>query len=238
MSINGYLRGIIGWVGVLLLAGACATTNTKISKELPPNYIYKENKTERSTPGSLWRETTGLFEDRKARTINDLVTIKIEESTSASNKAETGASRDSSTDNKITNLFGIPLSYNLGNALGIGMSGVTLTPTIAGSGSNKFTGTGSTTREGSFVATITARVVDVLPNGNLVIESRKDIKLNREKEVLILRGVIRPDDIASDNTINSGYIANAQLIYTGDGAISDKQGQPWLVQFMDLIWPF
>ena len=238
MIINGYLKGIMGCMGVLLLVAACAMTNTGVSKEMPPNYIYKETKPERQASGSLWRETSGLFEDRKARAINDLVTIKIVENTQASNKAETDTSRESSTDHKITNFFGLPLSFNLGNALGPGMAGVNLTPTVAGSGSNKFAGTGSTTREGSFVATITARVIDVLPNGNFVIESRKDIRLNREKEVLILRGVIRPDDIASDNTINSGYIANAQLIYTGDGVISEKQSQPWLAQFMDWIWPF
>jgi flagellar L-ring protein precursor FlgH len=223
-------------MGVLLLAAACA--NNGVSKEMPPHYIYKETKIERPTPGSLWRETSGLFEDRKARAINDLVTIKIVESTQASNKAETGTSRESSTDNKITDFFGLPLKIPLGNAFGAGMAGANFTPTIAGQGSNKFEGTGSTTREGSFIATITARVIDVLPNGNFVIESRKDIKLNREKEVLILRGVIRPDDIASDNTINSGYIANAELIYTGDGVISEKQRQPWLAQFMDWIWPF
>ncbi|OGP50523.1 MAG: hypothetical protein A2Y79_06420 [Deltaproteobacteria bacterium RBG_13_43_22] len=238
MDKTGYLKGIIGWMGVLLLVAACATTNPEVSKEMPPNYIQKENKTELSSPGSLWRESNGLFEDRKARTINDLVTIKIEESTSASNEAETGTSRDSAMDNSVTNFFGIPLSYNLGNAFGKGMSGVTLTPTIAGSSSNDFTGKGSTSRTGNFTATITARVVEVLPNGNLVIESRKDININREKEVLILRGVIRPDDIASDNTIYSGYIANAQMIYTGDGVLSDKQGQGWLVKLMDWAWPF
>ena len=235
MNINGYLKGIIGWMGVLLLFTACATIPREVSKG---NYISKENKTERSTPGSLWRESSGLFEDRKAKAVNDLVTIRIEENTSASNKAETGTSHDSATDNKITNLFGIPLSLNLGNAFGVGMAGVNLTPTIAGQGSNKFAGSGSTTREGSLVATITARVVDVLPNGNLVIESRKDIKINREKEVLVLRGIIRPDDIASDNTISSAYIANAEMFYAGDGAISDKQRQPWLVRVMDWIWPF
>ncbi len=88
------------------------------------------------------------------------------------------------------------------------------------------------------MATITARVVDVLPNGNFIIESRKDITVNREKQLLLLRGVIRPDDIAGDNTILSSYVANAEMIYTGDGVVSDKQGQGWLVQLLDWVWPF
>jgi len=232
----GYLRGFIGWLGVGLMAVSCATS--EVSKEFPPHFTYKETKTEGPTPGSLWRETSGLFEDRRAKAINDLVTINIVENTQASNQAETDTSHDSSTNNAITNFFGIPLSYNLGNALGSGMAGVNLTPTIAGSGSNTFTGKGSTTLAGSFLATITARITDVLPNGNFVIESRKDIKINRDKEVMVLRGVIRPDDIARDNTISSGLIANVQLIYAGDGVIADTQRQPWLVQIMDWIWPF
>jgi flagellar L-ring protein FlgH len=234
--ITGYLKGFIGWVGVGLMAAACATS--EFSKEKPPHYAYKESHIERPAPGSLWKDSAGLFEDRKARTVNDLVTIKIVESTSASNSSATGTSRDSSMDDKVTNFFGLPLSYNLENILGKGVAGVYLTPTVSGSSKSDFAGKGNTTRAGSFVATITARVVEVLPNGNFVIESRKDIKLNREKEVLILRGVIRPEDIASDNTIASGYIANAQLTYTGDGVIADKQGQGWLVRLMDWVWPF
>jgi flagellar L-ring protein precursor FlgH len=205
---------------------------------MPPHYIHKESKAEVSTPGSLWRDTSSWFEDRKARAVNDLVTIKIEESTLATNQAETGTARASSMDAKISDIFGIPMSYDLGKIFGKGVSGVNISPSIAVSGENEFSGKGNTTRAGSLTATITARIVEVLPNGNFVIESRKDININREKEVLILRGVIRPDDIAADNTISSGYIANAQMTYTGDGVIADKQGQGWLVQLLDWVWPF
>ncbi len=76
------------------------------------------------------------------------------------------------------------------------------------------------------------------PMVTLLLNRRKDITVNREKQLLLLRGVIRPDDIAGDNTILSSYVANAEMIYTGDGVVNDKQGQGWLVQLLDWVWPF
>ncbi|MEW6187362.1 MAG: flagellar basal body L-ring protein FlgH [Thermodesulfobacteriota bacterium] len=230
-------RILVAGMAILLLQGACAAYND-YSRPMPPHYTPIEKKVEAPSPGSLWRDSSGWFEDRKARAVNDLVTIKIEENTLASNQAETGTGRNSSMEAKIPEFFGIPLSYDMGKIVGKGMAGITITPSVSVTGENEFSGRGNTTRAGSLTATITARIVEVLPNGNFVIESRKDISINREKEILILRGVIRPDDIAADNTISSGYIANAQMTYTGDGVIGDKQGQGWLVQVLDWIWPF
>jgi flagellar L-ring protein precursor FlgH len=234
----GYLRGYIGWVGVGLMAVSCATP-TQFSKEMPTHYVqHKENKMETQARGSLWRDSPGLFEDRKAKGLNDLVTIKIVETSAATKKADTSTSRESSVDLGIENFFGNTLNYSLANIFGKDTIQGNLNPQLKASAKNDFAGTGNTTREGSLVATITARVVDVLPNGNFIIESRKDITVNREKQVLLLRGQIRPDDIAGDNTILSSYVANAEMIYTGDGVINDKQGQGWLVQVLDWVWPF
>jgi flagellar L-ring protein precursor FlgH len=206
MTKKSCLPFLLVGMGIGLMLVSCAAP-TKFSKEMPPHYVKdRENKIEPRTKGSLWRDSAGLFEDRKARGLNDLVTIKIIESATASKKADTSTS--------------------------------SLTPQVKAAVQNDFAGTGNTTREGSLVATITARVVDVLPNGNFIIESRKDITVNREKQLLLLRGVIRPDDIASDNTILSSYVANAEMIYTGDGVISEKQGQGWMVRFLDWVWPF
>ena len=76
------------------------------------------------------------------------------------------------------------------------------------------------------------------PTATLLLNRRKDITVNREKQLLLLRGVIRPDDIAGDNTILSSYVANAEMIYTGDGVVNDKQGQGWLVQVVGLGMAF
>jgi flagellar L-ring protein precursor FlgH len=231
------LKGVWGLTAIGLIATACAHSNVEFSKDLPPSYVYKEVRTESRTSGSLWSDGTGLFADRKARGLNDLVTINIVESSSASKKADTATGRQSTMDASIANLFGSSLTYNLKDLFGPALGG-TLSPTVSAAAKNDFTGTGTTDRQGSLIATITARVVDILPNGNLLIESRKDITVNREKQILLLRGLIRPDDIASDNTILSSQVANAEIIYTGEGVVNDKQGQGWLVRLLDHVWPF
>jgi flagellar L-ring protein FlgH len=236
MAKRRYLQFILGGIGISLMAVSCGPP-TQFSKEMPPNYTGdRDIKIEPRTNGSLWRDSAGLYEDRKARGLNDLVTIKIVESSSASKKADTATSRASNVDLGVDSFFGNSLNFNMAK-LGQGSASV-LNSELKAHAKNDFTGAGNTTREGSLVATITARVVDVLPNGNFIIESRKDITVNREKQLLLLRGVIRPDDIAGDNTILSSYVANAEMIYTGDGVVNDKQGQGWLIRLLDWVWPF
>jgi flagellar L-ring protein FlgH len=225
--------------GMAFLCMSCAATAPDFKKERTSTYVKAPKIQEQRSSGSLFRDGAGLYEDRKARGLNDLVTITIVESSTASKKADTATGRNSTMDANISNLFGGSLHYDLENLFGkgSGLSG-TLMPTVSSSYVNDFSGTGSTSREGSLVATITARVVDVMPNGNFIIESRKDVTVNREKQVLLLRGVIRPEDIAVDNTIASNKVAEAEMIYSGEGVVGDKQGQGWLVRFLDFVWPF
>ncbi len=217
----------------------CAT-----SPELPPpppKYVYQEEKTATASTNSLWRDTASLYEDVKARRLNDLVTIRVVENITGSGKADTTTSRDSSADYGLTDLFGMNNDFNLHNVFGLKdfyKGSNVFSPTVKGSGKSDFTGKGDTTREGKLIGTITAKVVEVMPNGTLVLESRKDITINREKQILVLRGIIRPDDIASDNTVLSSKVADAQVYYVGDGVIQDKQGQGWLVRLLDNVWPF
>jgi flagellar L-ring protein precursor FlgH len=233
MKIDKKELKLWGMAVTALLALSCTPTKLELAKDMPANYLYKEPKKEPPNPGSLWAESAGLFADRKARGLNDLVTITIVENSSAEKKAGTTTGRQSTMDTSISNFFGN--SNILGNVF---PGGPTLSPSISSSAKNDFTGSGDTTRSGSLVATITARVIDVLPNGNMIIESRKDITVNREKQLLLIRGVIRPEDVAADNTILSSLVANAEIIYTGDGVVNEKQGQGWMVRFLDRIWPF
>jgi flagellar L-ring protein precursor FlgH len=240
MKIVRYLPGYLGLIVASLMAMSCIHTKPEFSKDMPPNFVSKQPSRETPNPGSLWRDSAGLFEDRKARGLNDLITINIVESSSASKKADTTTGRDSSMTASIDSFLGNSLEYRLENILGLANAGISgaLAPKIGASTKNAFTGTGNTTRAGSLIATITARVIDVLPNGNFLIESRKDITVNQEKQLLLLRGVIRQEDIAADNTVLSSQVANAEMIYTGDGVVNDKQGQGWLVRVLDYVWPF
>ncbi|MEN2986419.1 MAG: flagellar basal body L-ring protein FlgH [Thermodesulfovibrionaceae bacterium] len=230
---------------LILIASACS--ELKEVREIknagmPPKYYYTEqSKTDNTAEGSLWKNRASLFEDKKARRVNDLVTIIISESTAAQKKASTSASRDSSVDYGVDTFFGMNTDFNIHNLpilKGFYKSGNIFTPNVKGSAKSDFKGDGDTERTGKIIGTITAKVVEVLPNGNLVIESRKEIIVNNEKEILVLRGIIRPDDINPNNTVLSQYVADAQIYLVGEGAIGDKQSQGWLVRFLDKIWPF
>ncbi|MDD5434003.1 MAG: flagellar basal body L-ring protein FlgH, partial [Nitrospira sp.] len=99
-------------------------------------------------------------------------------------------------------------------------------------------GSGTTSRSSQLTAVMTAKVLDVLPNGNLVIDGKHEVSVNNETQIISISGIIRPEDIGPGNTILSTYIADAKITYSGSGVISDKQRVGWLVRVMDFIWPF
>jgi flagellar L-ring protein precursor FlgH len=224
---------------VCLLTLSCAST-PKLPPP-PPRYVYEHNNqtVESSTPlpgtNSLWRDTASLVEDVKARRLNDLLTINVVENISGSGTANTATDKTSSTDGAVNNIFGIPTNLGFANMFG---KGFTFAPTVNGSMTDSFKGDGATTRAGSLLGTITAKVVEVMPNGNLAIESRKDITINNEKQTLILRGMVRPDDVATDNTVLSSRVADAEVYFVGDGVVQSKQDTGWFDKILDKIWPF
>lgn len=183
--------------------------------------------------GSIWQSSSaGFTDDLKARRRGDTVTVVISETASASKEAKTGTSRDSSVS------AGIPRLMGLEDAGIIKNNFADLSKLISASTSTKFAGAGTTSRQENLRATITARVVDVLPSGNLMIEGRRNIKVNEEDQIIVLEGTIRPRDIMPDNTVNSIYVADARISYSGRGIISDRQSPGWLMNIIDKIWPF
>jgi len=215
-----------------LFLSSCATTPDLPPP--PPKYV-QEKEVEPPSLNSLWHDRASLYEDVKAQRLNDLVTIKVIENISGSGKADTNTARESSMDANVEDIFGAPLDLNLNNFWG---KGNTFSPTAKGSMTNDFKGTGETTREGKLIGTITAKVVEVMPNGNLVLESRKEITINKEKQFFVLRGMVRPYDIASDNTVLSSRVADAQVYFVGKGVVQEKQSPGWLVRILDKVWPF
>lgn len=226
---------------LLLFISGCATPSANLPPP-PPKYVHAvESKSATPSANSLWSDSVNIFEDSKARRLNDLVMISIVESLSGSGKADTDTSRDSSADYDLTNLFGMNKDFNLHNAFLLNnlYKGTNIfAPSVAGDGKSEFEGKGDTNREGKLIANITAKVVEVMPNGNLILEARKELTINNEKQILVLTGMVRPDDIDVNNTVLSSKIADAQIYYVGDGVIQDKQSPGWLVRIMDKIWPF
>lgn len=226
-------RFFILYLLLFLIFTGCASS-PKLPPE-PPKYIHHEEKIQPPTSNSLWRDTASLFEDSRARRVNDLVTILVVENITGSGTADTSTGRESSLDAGVTTFFGAPLNFNTSNFFG---RGNTISPNVKGSMKSDFKGSGETTREGRLIGTITAKVVEVMPNGNLVLESRKEIVINNEKQVLVMSGMIRPEDISAGNTIQSSMVADARIYFVGDGVIQEKQSPGWLVRILDRVWPF
>ena len=182
------------------------------------------------TPESLWpgeRSNNMFFADRKARYQDDIITVIIDEDSSGENKADTKTSRDSSTTAGIAGVTQASPDHRLLAKYELG-----------GSSTNSLKGSGNTSRDGKLEARISARVVNVLENGNLVIEGKKQVTVNEEDQYLIISGVVRPDDISSDNAVSSQYIADAKIVYTGEGVVNDKMRPGWLTRIVDWVWPF
>ena len=183
--------------------------------------------------GSIWQSTSGgVTDDVKARRRGDIITIVISETASASKEAKTGTSRDSSVSAGMPHVLGLENTGIFKNNF------ADLSKILSASTNSKFQGSGSTSRQENLQATITARVVDVQPNGNLMIEGRRNIKVNEEDQIIVLEGTVRSRDVAQDNTVNSIFVADARISYSGRGIISDRQSPGWLMNFLDKIWPF
>lgn len=186
------------------------------------------------TPGSLWTESRGgMFVDMKGRTVGDIVTVVIVENASASKEATTETDRKSTMSAGITNVLGLEKYISQ-----LGNSSIDPTALINASTTNDFEGGGKTARKENLVATLTTQVVELMPNGNLRIEGNKTVTVNNEMQIVKLSGMIRQADISPGNTVDSKNILNARIAYIGEGVISDKQQQGWLVRGLDAVWPF
>lgn len=184
------------------------------------------------SPGTLWNGDEGNWlADVKARRVGDIVTVVIKEKASASKVATTDTERSSSISAGISSLFGLE------NTLA-DKTNITPSSMIDATSDNSFSGKGKTTREEDLVATLTTQVIEVYPNGNMKIRGGKSVTVNNENQIIYLTGIVRLYDVTANNTIDSGNILNAQISYTGKGALSDKQKPGWLMRIFDNTWPF
>jgi len=180
------------------------------------------------TNGSLWGDNSApvsLFQDAKASRIGDTVTVNIVENAQGTKSAETKTAKASALQAQATGLFGAPAN-------------VTDRMNANTSFADSFDGSGSITRSGTLTAYITTVVTDVLPNGNLVIAGQRDVTINAEQETITLSGIVRPEDIDHTNTVQSTYVADAVIEYSGRGVINDKQRPGWAMRVLSWIWPF
>jgi flagellar L-ring protein precursor FlgH len=187
------------------------------------------------TEGSLFSEDSrpDFFADLKARRVGDIITINIVETSRANKTATTTTGRSSEIDTSIDALFGLEQPGKLPSPFGLQIANG-----VQGSYNSQFSGRGTTTRNENITAKISARIIQVLPNDNLVVRGSQEIMVNNEKQYITVQGVIRPADVATDNSILSTYMADARIEYTGKGDLTNKQREGWLSRALDKIWPF
>lgn len=218
-----------------MLASGCATPKPQ---KIDTSTIPVQRSTTYSSPGSLWPGETSrnvLFQDLRARNVGDIVTIIVSEKTSAIKDASTSTARNSSEDIGVQKFLGLPLDFGMRNFLN---SGNAFSPEVQSSYDAKFDGTGTTKRSGELSAVLSARVVEILPNGNLVLEGKKDTVVNNELQYVVLSGIVRPEDISDTNTVASNLIADAKIEYSGKGVVADEQSPGWMRRILDNAWPF
>ena len=169
----------------------------------------------------------GLFADLRARAVNDLVTVHVIERIAASGTADSSLDKSSTVAASTGRIFGIDPKF---------ADWFDPTALARFNASSDFQGGGSTTRNGELSAVITARVSEVLPNGDLVIEGIREVDINGDKQMVVLSGVVRPTDIGAGNVVPSTAVGQMRIRYYGNGLLKDNLTPGWLVRIFNKVF--
>jgi flagellar L-ring protein FlgH len=183
-------------------------------------------------PQSLWRtDSKTMFADKRGVNVGDIITIVVQENTTTSKDNKTATSKQAAVDASIAAFLYSPA------ASGLLTKGGTL-PALKYSSKSDFTGGGTINNSEKMIARIAVRVLDQMPNRNLIIEGRRETAFGGEKQEIILRGVIRPEDVTSANTVFSYNVADATIQIISKGTVTDSQRKGWFTRIWDKISPF
>ena len=223
------MRHVLGFALLALFATGCATTTPPDYEEPPalPEPVIDED--DREVTGSVFdaSRSRGMFENRTALRLGDIITITLEEQTGASKNASTSINKDSDVDVGAPEIFGRAATIG-GDPLSVNASA-----------NRGFDGSGNVDQGNELTGTLSAVVVDVHPGGNLVVQGRKKLTINHGDEYITLTGLIRPDDVAPDNTVSSERVANPQIAYTGTGTLAESNRMGWGQRIVNSpLWPF
>ena len=203
---------------------------TKDPKWRPVSMPMPARQLPSSEANALWRSgSRAFFKDQRAAMVGDIVTVLVNIKDAANLKNVTSAARTSSESGGIPNFFGLETLLP---------KAVNPSTLISASSSNNNTGTGQIQRTEAVTLRLAGIVTQVLPNGNLVVGASQEFMVNSELRELRVTGVIRPQDIASDNTVLHDRMAEARIAYGGKGQLTDLQRARWGQQMMDILMPF
>lgn len=220
---------------IALTAGAAAAT-AETPKALPSDnydvlytrYLEAARATQAAPPGAPnvgWMAGLGL--DPRARQVNDLVTIRVIETITAVGSADSSLNKNSAASASVSQFFGAESKVP---------DWLDPTNLVGAASDTKFKGGGTTSRSGELTTTLTARVVEVLPNGDLVLEGAREIDINGDRQIIVLTGVVRQADLGRNNVVLSPSIGQLRIRYFGRGLIKDNLKPGWLVRVLNKIF--
>jgi flagellar L-ring protein precursor FlgH len=227
------------WIFLAILISGC--TQNEVKRD--PNYASVRpipvEPLERHD-GAIFdvRNNISLFEDYRARRVGDILTVLLEEETDGEKESETSISKSSETAIANPTLFGTTPQFNLPSQLPLAnTSNNSLAFDL--SSENAFDGQGDSDLKNKLTGNISVSVVEILPNGNMVIRGEKVITINQGNEYIRVSGIVSPRDIGYDNSVSSIRIADAQIAYVGDGPTNDANVMGWLSRFfVSALMPF
>ncbi len=220
-----HCKSLVFITAALTLISGCATVNP-FDESYEPPYPSQPVFSPPSS-GSIYNDGTDvrLFEDRKATRVGDILTVRLRERTDATKNSQTSTSKETEATLANPTVFGRPITKDG-------------TPLFEGSlsGDSSFDGAGSSSQSNSLLGEITVTVVERFPNGNLRIRGEKWVTLNQGREFIRLSGIIRPDDIGTDNSLESFRIADAQITYSSKGVLAAANRQGPISRFFNSLF--
>ncbi|MEQ1871759.1 MAG: flagellar basal body L-ring protein FlgH [Vicinamibacterales bacterium] len=232
MSAKVRFFAVVGaWLAVLsaaLFAQQATVRPVDTYDELFQRYLL-EARTARPVSSDVpaWGWMSGLALDRRARNVNDLITIRVVENITGSGTADSALGKNSSAGVGVPNILGIEKKLP---------GAVDPSNLVSANGKTDFKGSGSTNRAGTLTAQLTARVSDVLPNGDLVVEGVREIEINGDRQIVVLTGVVRTADVAPSNEVLSTVIGQLRIRYFGRGLMKDNLKPGFLVRLLNKVF--
>ncbi len=225
-----------GWTWILgcvvLLAGTAAAEEKKVAQDKYDDQLQRYLEAARAQAradarGSSYAWINGLAADLRARNVNDLVTIRVIESISAVGSADSNLTKQSNASGSLPSLFGLETK----------LPSIIDPSNLASTKSESaFQGSGTTTRAGELSATVTGRVAEVLPNGDLLVESVREIEINGDRQVVVLTGIARVADVSPQNVVLSTSLGQLRIRYFGRGLMKDSLSPGWLLRILNKVF--
>lgn len=220
------MKPLLAVLALLPLLSACVATTPPSAIHQPMSVRPEPRMAVAPSNGAIYNVASArpLFEDRRARFVGDTLTINIQETVQASKKGNTTAERTQAVATEVPTVVGLPFKGAQGTAL-------------EATSSNKFSGKGENTSSNAFNGTITVTVIDVFPNGYLLVSGEKTIGLKEGEEFIRFSGVVNPHYVTATNTVASTQVADARIEYKANGFIDSAQVMGWLGRFFLSFMP-